>query len=173
MQRDTKHCPSKMTICFDINSDLAFRLRQISRRDNTSEESLINQLIQEYITSNDIKNPQISDKEFRQYQRVDVSIPAIIEINMSDNETQYKPVTIINISAGGARIRVDGKASRIMDNFRKQTPFTMTFCVASLSQIVQILCKPIYSTISTVIEIGTSFQNIPLSLRETLQQQFR
>jgi hypothetical protein len=162
-----------MTICFDISPDLAFRLRQISRRDNMSEETLINRLIQDYIQNNDTKNAQSADNEFRKHQRLDVSIPAIIEIKISENETQYKPATIINISAGGARIRVDGKASRIVENFKRQMPFTMTFCVTPLSQIVQILCKPIHFTISTVIEIGTTFQNTPPSLREALQQQFR
>ena len=168
--RDSKIRLNKVTVCFETDPDLAFRLRRLSRHNNLSEESLLNSILRDYIAAAEEKLPTLQENEFRKYSRVDVSIPAIIEINLSENETQYKPANIINISSGGAYIRLEGKASRIIDNLKKKAPFMMTFCVPAVSQIAQILCKPVHFSINAATEIGACFENIPESLRDALQQ---
>lgn len=162
----------KITICFDISTKLALRLRQHSQQNRKAQNALLNLIIESYFANIDNENTQPHDRDFRKFIRKDISIPAVIELKLTTNETQYKPVHIFNISNGGIGIRMEEKNTRILENINKQTPFMIIFCIPTPEQIVQILCRPVHVTLNAVTEIGAAFLKIPESLRTALGRQF-
>lgn len=162
----------KITICFDISTQLALRLRQHSQQSKKAQNALITSIIESYFSNLDNELSQQNARDFRKYIRKDISIPAVIELKLTTNETQYKPVHIFNISSGGIGIRMEEKNTRVLENINKQTPFMIIFCIPTPEQIVQILCRPVHVTLNAATEIGAAFLKIPESLRKTLSRQF-
>lgn len=162
----------KITVCFDLSTQLALRLRQHSKQTKKAQNSLLNSIIESYFANIDNEHNNQSARDFRKFIRKDISIPAVIELKLTTNETQYKPVHIFNISNGGLGIRMEEKSTRVLENINKQTPFLIIFCIPTPEQIVQILCRPVHVTLNAVTEIGAAFLKIPESLRTTLSRQF-
>lgn len=168
----TKSKSDKITICFDLPTKLALRLRQHSQQNRKAQNALLNSIIESYFTNLDNDNNSMTDRDFRKFIRKDISIPAVIELKLTTNETQYKPVHIFNISNGGLGIRMEEKNTRILENINKQTSFLIIFCIPTPEQIVQILCRPVHITLNAVTEIGAAFLRMPESLRKMLSNQF-
>jgi PilZ domain len=162
----------KITICFDLNTSLALRLRQQSSQNKKIQDALLNSIISSYFTDIDNEQSRNDERDFRKYIRKEISIPAVIELKLTTNETQYKPVHIFNISNGGLGIRMEEKSARVLENINKQIPFMIMFCIPTPEQIVQILCRPVHVTLNAVTEIGASFLKLPEAIKNTLCQEF-
>lgn len=162
-----------VTVCFDLDAKLANRFRQHSKDEKQSQDQLLNSILSNYFNELDSPNEKNPEREFRKHIRKDISMPGVIEIKLSANETQYKPVNIINISLGGIGIKLDSNASRVMDNINKLKPFVVIFNIPNISDLIQIVCKPVHITMSATAEIGAAFLRLPESLRKALRQQFQ
>jgi len=158
----------KTTLCFDIHKGLAARLQNEASERGESKESLIDSILTEYLDAIDQKNIQGNESDIRKSPRKSVSIPAVIELKMPLNETQCKPVNIVNISSGGLAIEMQRDSSRIMEHLDKKNPFVIIFCIPTVSEIVRIICKPIHITRDAVAVIGSAFLKAPEALNDIL-----
>ena len=174
----TMHIPTKMTMAekvtlsFDIQPTIDEHLSSKAKERGESKQSLIDSIITEYLYAYDQPNKPRHEQNSRKYFRHDVSIPAFIEMKMPSNETQCKPASITNISCGGIALTIDCKSSMVIDNLYLKLPFSATFSIPSVPEIIKILCKPVHITKNTAAEIGASFFNIPLALKSVLQTQY-
>ena len=155
-----KHDTDTTTICFDINKNLAQRIKSTSLRENISDSDFINTIISEYFRKIDYDQETISHKDPREHARKDILIRGAIEINQNNKETLFKPVDIVDISLGGIKITVDNNASRVIDIINAKSSFTLIFCLPSLPNVFKTLCKPIHMSKKGMFEIGASFINI-------------
>jgi len=162
-----------VTLCLDINAKLAMRLKSVSRVEKCSQDAMVNTILAEYFQEIDHPTDRLGGRDFRKHIRKDVSIPGVIEIKLTNNETQYKPVSIVNISLGGIGITMEGKTQRVLDNINRQVPFLIIFSIPSISEIIHMLCKPIHITMNSATEIGAAFMKMPDEIRSTLRTHFQ
>ncbi|MFZ5426142.1 MAG: PilZ domain-containing protein [Thermodesulfobacteriota bacterium] len=162
-----------VTLCLDINARLAMRLENHSRDEKCSPDAMVNAILAGYFQEMDHPSGGISGRECRKHTRKTVSIPGVIEIQLGNNETQYKPVNIVNISLGGAGITMEGKTTRVLENINKQAPFLMIFNIPSLAEIISLPCKPRHVSMNSHTAIGVAFMNVPDETRSTLQSHFQ
>jgi hypothetical protein len=163
--------PEKTTLSFDIQNGLAARLHNEASERGETKESLIDSILTEYLDAIDQKNTQDNQSECRNCPRKSVSIPAVIELKMPLNETQCKPVNIVNISSGGLAIEMQRDSARVMEYLNKKNPFVIIFCIPTVSEIVRIICKPIHITKDAVAVIGSAFLKAPDALNDILETQ--
>lgn len=162
----------KVTLCFDIQQNLAERFLSKAEERCESIDSLIDNAIAKYLETIDLNDTTLNLKNDRKFHRKKVSIPAIIELEMPLNEIQYKPVEIINISTGGVALKLNSNSIRAIENMIQKLPFTIMFSMHQESNIVKIPCKPVHVTKKSFSEIGAAFLKIPEALKNALQVQF-
>jgi len=162
-----------VTLCLDINAKLAMRLQNHSRDENCSQDAMVNAILAGYFQGMDHPADRINGREFRKHTRKNVSIPGVIEIQLANNETQYKPVSIVNISLGGAGITMEGKTTRVLDNINKQSSLLIIFSIPSISEIIHLSCKPRHVTMNSHTAIGVAFTKVPDEIRSTLKTHFQ
>lgn len=158
----------KVTLCFDVQSDIAMRLYKKSIETKKSTNYVINTILDDYFRESDQKEQMVDMKEHRGAPRIKVSIPAVMEIQLSENETQYKPVHIVNVSSTGVGIQMGGQSPRIIDKIRSNNIFILIFSIRSMRDIVCAICKPAYINVKKTMEIGASFKSMPNEFNHSL-----
>lgn len=147
----------KVTLCFGINGALAEEFQAIAKAQNVDLESLLSRIVGQYIENYRSEPQEGSGAEKRKFGRKSVEIPAVIQIQFSDNELQCKSAKIFNISLGGLMLRLNDTNAQLAGMLMKAEKFEIVFTLPDGSSTVTFLCKPIRVISDRQVEVGAYF----------------
>lgn len=157
-------------ICFDTSDTLATRLLQYSKQHGQTQGSTINSIISCYFDGMDAACFDYVCNDPRRDVRKKVFFRGVIETSPAARETRYQSVEFVDISLGGARVKVDETRASSLYVMNKQTKFTLIFCLPSFQDVFRIVCNPIHVSRGTPLEIGASFVAISADTMNSVKQ---
>lgn len=159
---------TRTLVTFELRKKLADRLRDEACQVNSSPGDLINSILSDYFSSVNAQKTIVNGMDSREHKRIGVDIPAFIEVNVPVNETQFKRVTIIDISSGGMCFKMSNNSRLVVEMIQRGDYFSLVFCVPSVSGVVEVICKPVHVTSNGSARVGAKFVNFPNMLKYSL-----
>lgn len=153
-------------ICFQTTSEVEKKLEKIAKIKSQSISSLLEYIVMSYLSKN-----YGEDKEKRQFPRMEVSIPVVVQIQFNSHETHYRTGEIMDISMGGVRISLPKHDMINYELIMSSSNLEILFKLPDTQHTITFKCSPKrMSDDQESLQLGANFVNCDMYSQQALHR---
>lgn len=144
------------SINLDIDSERLKQLIALAHKKQTSVQDLVETILVSYL-DNEQSSAYTPETEKRRHDRKKVTIPAVMELVISDKELQCLPAKIMDMSLGGMMIQLYINDSSQAEMIKNVDRFKVMFNIPGSDSPMNVECSPKRVISTDSLGVGASF----------------